>query len=333
MAERSITFDNVFNFRDLGGYRGADGRTVRWGRLYRADDLCRLDDADLSRLGELGVRTVVDLRRPWEVERTGRIPEGSYTWVNAHVVHPEWPVADFADEQARVDYLLARYREMAEQGGEAIGAALRLVADPGAAPLVFHCISGKDRTGLVAAFTLHLLGVAWRAQTRPAQLFYVWSSAVQTVPIWCQCPTDLDRNRRDSALSARMWTRRISLAVVACSSRPTNTWRPDEVTSSRHRTPSVRRVARNRSESRGRSGVSASGFRKLATPVRSIARSLETRRASLSVDDRSTHIDPDRIRTGYPEPSRPLGVIACPVTRPTRVRRAPSTAWWSGYVR
>ncbi len=160
MSERSITFSNVFNFRDLGGYRGDGGRTVRWGRLYRADDLCRLDDTDLTRLGDLGIRTVLDLRRPWEVEKIGRIREGAYTWVNAHVVHPEWPEADFADARARVDYLRARYTEMVEQGGAAIGEALRLVADPDAAPLVFHCISGKDRTGLVAAFTLHLLGVS-----------------------------------------------------------------------------------------------------------------------------------------------------------------------------
>ena len=72
MNERALVFENVFNFRDLGGYRGADGRTVRWGRLFRADDLCRLDDADLARLGELGVRTVIDLRRPDEIERHGR---------------------------------------------------------------------------------------------------------------------------------------------------------------------------------------------------------------------------------------------------------------------
>ncbi len=160
MSERSITFSNVFNFRDLGGYRGDGGRTVRRGRLYRADDLCRLDDTDLTRLGDLGIHTVLDLRRPWEVEKIGRIREGTYTWVNAHVVHPEWPEADFADARARVDYLRARYTEMVEQGGAAIGEALRLVADPDAAPLVFHCISGKDRTGLVAAFTLHLLGVS-----------------------------------------------------------------------------------------------------------------------------------------------------------------------------
>lgn len=160
MPQRSITFDNVFNFRDLGGYRGDGGRTVRWGRLYRADDLCRLTDAELTRLADLGIRTVVDLRRPVEVETIGRIPEGTYTWVNAHVVHPAWPADPDVTADGRVDYLLERYTEMVEQGGEAIGQALRLVADPDAAPLVFHCISGKDRTGLVAAFVLHLLGVS-----------------------------------------------------------------------------------------------------------------------------------------------------------------------------
>ncbi len=54
-----MTFGNVFNFRDLGGYRSADGRTVRWGRLFRADDLCRLDDADLAELLTLAAESVV----------------------------------------------------------------------------------------------------------------------------------------------------------------------------------------------------------------------------------------------------------------------------------
>jgi protein tyrosine/serine phosphatase len=161
VTRRAVVFDNVFNFRDLGGYRGADGRTVRWGRLFRADDLCRLDDADLARFGELGVRTVVDLRRPDEIARAGRIRPAAYTYLHAHVVHPDWPVVtEFATAQARVAYLVERYREMAEEGGDAIGLALRTVADASAAPVVFHCVAGKDRTGLVAAFALYSLGVS-----------------------------------------------------------------------------------------------------------------------------------------------------------------------------
>jgi protein tyrosine/serine phosphatase len=159
MGERAISFDNVFNFRDLGGYRAADGRTVRWGRLFRADDLCRLGDDDLARLGALGIRTVIDLRRPEEITRSGRVPAGEYTYLHAHVEHADWRSAEFTTPADRNDYLVERYMEMAEMGGTALGRALRTIADPAAAPVVFHCIAGKDRTGLVAAFTLHLLGV------------------------------------------------------------------------------------------------------------------------------------------------------------------------------
>jgi protein-tyrosine phosphatase len=157
--ERAIRFENVFNFRDLGGYKGLDGRTVRFGRLYRADDLCRLSGEDLATFADLGIRTVIDLRRPEEIARKGRVFEGTHTYRHAHLVHPDWPDFD-GDTSARVEFLLERYLEMAEHGGAAIGASLRTVADPAALPLVFHCMAGKDRTGLVAAFTLYLLGVS-----------------------------------------------------------------------------------------------------------------------------------------------------------------------------
>ncbi|GIJ44352.1 hypothetical protein Val02_12380 [Virgisporangium aliadipatigenens] len=159
MTERAITFENIFNFRDLGGYKGLDGRTVRSGLLYRADELCRLSGDDLATFADLGIRTVIDLRRPDEIASRGRVFEGPHRYQHAHLVHPDWP--DFeGDTQARIDFLRARYVEMCEHGGEAIGASLRTVADPEALPLVFHCQAGKDRTGLVAAFTLYLLGVS-----------------------------------------------------------------------------------------------------------------------------------------------------------------------------
>jgi hypothetical protein len=157
----TITFDNVFNFRDLGGYRTVDGRTVRQRRLYRADDLGRLSGPDVERFAALGIRTVLDLRRPNELEEFGRIPPSDrFEYRHIHVKHTKWEPADFSAPGARTAYLVDRYLEMADLGAEGIAEALRTVADPGAAPLVFHCLAGKDRTGLVAAFTLHLLGVS-----------------------------------------------------------------------------------------------------------------------------------------------------------------------------
>jgi len=160
VLERALTFTDLFNFRDLGGYRTADGRTVAWQRLYRSDDLGRLAGNDQDRFVALNIRTVVDLRRPEEVAELGRVPElAGVAYHHLHLVHPHWGPQEQVDLAARTEFLAARYSEMAATGGEAIGDALRLIADGRTAPLVVHCIAGKDRTGMVCALTLSLLGV------------------------------------------------------------------------------------------------------------------------------------------------------------------------------
>jgi protein tyrosine/serine phosphatase len=161
MAQRAVAFSNVFNFRDLGGYRTSDGATVRWRRLYRADDLAHLDNEDHERFAELGIRTVVDLRRPNEIEELGRVPEmAGVAYHHVHLVHPKWQLQPFQNTAERTDFVVERYREMSDVSADGFGQALRLIADADRAPLVFHCIAGKDRTGILAALTLSLLGVS-----------------------------------------------------------------------------------------------------------------------------------------------------------------------------
>jgi protein-tyrosine phosphatase len=160
-GERAVVFANIHNFRDLGGYRGLDGASVRWHRLYRSDDLSRVTGADQSVFSGLGVRTVVDLRRPGEIANIGRIPAfDGFTYHHVHLDYPSWPPSEFADTQERAAYVTERYLEMATIATTGIGDTLRLIADADRSPLVFHCIAGKDRTGVVAAITLSLLGVS-----------------------------------------------------------------------------------------------------------------------------------------------------------------------------
>jgi hypothetical protein len=160
-GQRLVAFVNIHNFRDLGGYTGLDGATVRWQRLYRSDDLSRVTGADQETFSALGVRTVVDLRRPIEIDNIGRIPEvDGFTYHHVHLDYPSWPAAQFAGTPDRVAYVTERYLEMASLATAGIGDALRLIADAKRSPLVFHCIAGKDRTGVVAALTLGLLGVS-----------------------------------------------------------------------------------------------------------------------------------------------------------------------------
>jgi hypothetical protein len=160
VLERAIPFTAIYNFRDLGGHATADGRTVAWRRLFRSDDLSRLTIVDADQFAALRIRTVIDLRRPTELAERGRVPE--FTGVDhhhAHLVYPPWQLVEHVDLADRIAYLAARYEEMATAGGEGIGTALRLIADAGRAPAVVHCLVGMDRTGIVAALALSLLGV------------------------------------------------------------------------------------------------------------------------------------------------------------------------------
>ncbi|MFJ8112920.1 GNAT family N-acetyltransferase [Streptomyces sp. NPDC096132] len=161
--DRHIPFDKLHNFRDLGGYRTRDGRRVRPGRLYRADSLGKLtkDTDDWTRFLALGVGTVIDLRHPWEAEGRGRVPaDASFTYHNLSIEHRPYNQAALTPDVDPGPYLAERFMEVAEDGTKEIRAALELVAEASEErALVFHCASGKDRTGELAALILALLDV------------------------------------------------------------------------------------------------------------------------------------------------------------------------------
>ncbi|MGW0898013.1 tyrosine-protein phosphatase [Streptomyces goshikiensis] len=158
-SHRHIEFERLHNFRDLGGYRTADGRTVAWGTLYRADSLGKLSGADWERFLALDIRTVIDLRYPWEIEAKGRIPEADrFTYANLSIEHRPYDQAEIDPETDPWRYLADRFAEVAEDGVAEIRQVIELIAT-GPGPAVFHCTSGKDRTGLVAALVLTLLEV------------------------------------------------------------------------------------------------------------------------------------------------------------------------------
>lgn len=158
---RHIEFARLHNFRDLGGYVTADGRTVRWGRLYRSDSLSKLAAPDWDRFTELGVRTVIDLRYPWEIERAGRVPDfDGLEYHNLSIEHRPYDQPSLPPTVDPGPYLADRFAEVAEDGTDELRQALALLAAPTATPTVIHCASGKDRTGLLVALVLTLLGVA-----------------------------------------------------------------------------------------------------------------------------------------------------------------------------
>jgi protein-tyrosine phosphatase len=167
MAEkysRQIVFESISNFRDLGGYSTRKGDTVAWRRLFRSGDLRHMTQGDFKKLKEkIRLATVIDLRSAREIERQG-IGLLSEAAIRYHSV-PFIAGANLAEDER----LFRQCRNMGEfylhivrhkDFGSQIVAALEVIAEPKNQPLIFHCAIGKDRTGILAAILLSVLGVA-----------------------------------------------------------------------------------------------------------------------------------------------------------------------------
>jgi protein-tyrosine phosphatase len=161
--ERKISLEGAYNFRDLGGYHTQDGRRLRRGQFFRSDDLSELTDADLATLQGLDLRSIIDLRSPRELKGKGdRLPAGStYKHIRIYKREPlvEYFWAAFFQRHLLAAALGANYIELIETRAQTFGTAIRLLADLKNLPLVYHCSAGKDRTGIVCALVLSLLGV------------------------------------------------------------------------------------------------------------------------------------------------------------------------------
>ncbi|AYG83515.1 Tyrosine-protein phosphatase [Streptomyces hundungensis] len=174
-AIRQVVLQGAVNVRDLGGYGTYDGEPVRYGLAYRADALNRTTDGDLSTLARLGLREVADFRTPLELQYDGpdRLPAGL-----APASHPVTDSGLYAQMLAAIgsrdpatqDAMLGHGRAEALMRAEyqafvsdpaaraEFGAVLKDLASA-RGPLLFHCTSGKDRTGWESYVLLRALGV------------------------------------------------------------------------------------------------------------------------------------------------------------------------------
>lgn len=164
---RKLPFAGAHNFRDLGGYRTADGKTVKWGVLYRSDDLADLTDDDLLFMERLGLAQVVDLRSPFEkAEDPDRLPD-SVRYVELPVdvegtAVKEMFEAIVSGNTGNLDLdniLVDANRAFVTDTLEPFRSYVHSLLDPQNLPSVAHCTGGKDRAGFTAAVTLLALGV------------------------------------------------------------------------------------------------------------------------------------------------------------------------------
>jgi protein-tyrosine phosphatase len=141
------------NLRDIGGYPAGPGRQTRWRTLFRADSLDRLPDASQRALIDLGLRTVIDLRRPDELESNPNVFRTS-----PDVRYRHLPMFD-VDPGAHPDGAAGWYRGALDSYTEALVSVARALLEEDSLPAVIHCAAGKDRTGITIGLLLSAVGV------------------------------------------------------------------------------------------------------------------------------------------------------------------------------
>jgi len=161
---RHLDLAGASNFRDLGGYRARDGRTVRWRQIFRSNHLGHLTEADIEALRPLRLRSAFDFRGT--EERAAAMCGLAEIAVHSLPIEPT-VVAALRARRANgtalspadaLEVMRDSYRNYVRYNTASFRILFaHLLEDR--APLVIHCTAGKDRTGFACALILHALGV------------------------------------------------------------------------------------------------------------------------------------------------------------------------------
>lgn len=163
----AVPFENLSNFRDLGGY------PMRNGILFRSGDLSRTTPQDVAQLESLGIKLICDLRVPAECRKRPprspwRLPVQTVNIsLHSDATHRElkrkmigWLFRRPATE-ACPEFIRDYYHHLAVQRNSHIGEVVTLLAKENSLPALIHCTAGKDRTGVIVAILQMLAGVPY----------------------------------------------------------------------------------------------------------------------------------------------------------------------------
>jgi len=168
ISDRRVPLKGSVNFRDLGGYETSDGHRVKWGQVFRSDNLGRLTDRDVSFVQRMGIRMVCDFRTPAEAKKLPDrfSPTAQDGYLHLPIQHGEFDPAGTFERIKNGDiewmteaFMTEGYLNNIDDFAPVWSTLLKSLAEGSRRPLVFHCTGGKDRAGVCAALVLLSLGV------------------------------------------------------------------------------------------------------------------------------------------------------------------------------
>jgi protein-tyrosine phosphatase len=167
ISNRHLYFKGVPNFRDIGGLPTQEGKKVRWGMIFRSDNLSRLKTKEFDKFKALHIATVYDLRIPAEIKpKQDHLPQG-VQYVAQPLVNDKGDLlagmksrvlkGEISEMQSR-DFMVDFYKEAITENIPTLQKLVHeIMASP--SPVLYHCSAGKDRTGILTAMLLSILKV------------------------------------------------------------------------------------------------------------------------------------------------------------------------------
>ena len=208
---RRLDWEGGLNARDLGGYATEDGRETRWGAVVRSAALASLTEAGRAALAGYGVRSIVDLRLPDELAHDpnpfAEPGDHGITYTNVSFIDPAAAPPEAVSTLAE-DYLgmLDRYRA-------GVAEVMAAVADAPKGAVLIHCAAGKDRTGLISALLLGLVGVP--TATVAADYALTAELLRPREQAWLAAAPPEERAEREAMLARYAPTAEVMLEVLA----------------------------------------------------------------------------------------------------------------------
>ncbi|MCE4049881.1 MULTISPECIES: tyrosine-protein phosphatase [Bacillaceae] len=164
---RIIPFEGIRNFRDMGGYKTTDGRTVKYGVFYRSAELTGMTERDKEIFSTLGIKYIFDYRDDGEASvKPDPVIEGIINEripaiageVQGLVQSMEDIVKSELFKNINITGLAEMYGKMT-LNNSSYKRLFEVIQNPENLGIVHHCAAGKDRTGVGAALILSALGV------------------------------------------------------------------------------------------------------------------------------------------------------------------------------
>jgi protein-tyrosine phosphatase len=206
---RRLAWEGCVNARELGGYPAADGLQTRWGAVVRSDSPAALTGAGRAAMAAYGVRAIVDLRLATELADApnpfAEPGDHGIVYTNVSFIDPAAAPPD------AVTTLADDYLEMLDRYRRPVAEAVTAVAKAPPGVVLVHCAAGKDRTGLVAALLLGLVGVP--AETVAADYALTGEALRPVIEVWLDSDPD-ERAEREALLARYAPTAEVMLEVL-----------------------------------------------------------------------------------------------------------------------